>query len=95
MPKFFPSSTSLANIDLQVFKRNSVDDKGLHLLGSVHYDDEPGPPGMDNAFWDGKVRNHQSFFSPHPHRNGLLPLRGHLIHLGWECTLQNSGIVLE
>jgi len=19
----------------------------------VHYDDEPGPPGMDNAFWDG------------------------------------------
>lgn len=31
-----------------------MDGKGLHLKGSVHYDDEPGPPGMDNAFWDGK-----------------------------------------
>lgn len=38
---------------MKVFKRNSIDDKGLHLKGSVHYDDEPGEPGMDNAFWDG------------------------------------------
>ncbi|KAH8597234.1 putative protease prtS [Bisporella sp. PMI_857] len=36
-----------------IFSRNSIDNKGLHLIGSVHYDDEPGPPGMDNAFWDG------------------------------------------
>lgn len=37
----------------EVFKRNSIDDKNLELIGSLHYDDEPGPPGMDNAFWDG------------------------------------------
>ena len=36
-----------------MFSRNSIDNKGLHLIGSVHYDDEPGEPGMDNAFWDG------------------------------------------
>ena len=38
----------------EVFSRHSVDDKNLTLIGSLHYDDEPGPPGMDNAFWDGK-----------------------------------------
>jgi Zn-dependent metalloprotease len=35
------------------FSRNSIDNKGLTLIGSVHYDDIPGPPGYDNAFWDG------------------------------------------
>lgn len=37
----------------EVFHRNSIDDQGLHLIASVHFDDIPGPPGMDNAFWDG------------------------------------------
>lgn len=37
----------------EVFNRESIDDRGLQLIGSLHYDDEPGPPGMDNAFWDG------------------------------------------
>jgi Zn-dependent metalloprotease len=32
-----------------VFGRNSVDDKGLHLISSVHYGQ-----GYDNAFWDGE-----------------------------------------
>ncbi|PQE26745.1 hypothetical protein CJF31_00003434 [Rutstroemia sp. NJR-2017a BVV2] len=37
----------------EVFNRDSIDNKGLHMKGSVHYDDQPGPPGYDNAFWDG------------------------------------------
>lgn len=37
----------------EVFGRNSIDDAGLPLIASVHFDDIPGPPGMDNAFWDG------------------------------------------
>jgi len=37
----------------EVFSRTSIDDKNLELIGSLHYDDIPGPPGMDNAFWDG------------------------------------------
>ena len=32
-----------------VFKRNSIDDKGMHLISSVHYGE-----GYDNAFWDGE-----------------------------------------
>jgi Zn-dependent metalloprotease len=32
-----------------VFSRNSIDDKGLPLLGTVHYDQD-----YDNAFWDGE-----------------------------------------
>lgn len=39
----------------QIFDRNSIDDNGLPLIGSVHFDDAPGPPGFDNAFFDGKV----------------------------------------
>ncbi len=34
---------------LQVFNRNSVDDHGLTLNSTVHYDD-----GYDNAFWNGE-----------------------------------------
>jgi Zn-dependent metalloprotease len=34
---------------LQVFNRNSVDDHGLTLKSTVHYD-----VGYDNAFWDGQ-----------------------------------------
>lgn len=37
----------------EVFNRESVDDSNLVLIGNLHYDDIPGPPGMDNAFWDG------------------------------------------
>ena len=37
----------------EVFGRNSIDDAGLPLIASIHFDDIPGPPGMDNAFWDG------------------------------------------
>ncbi|KAK6585165.1 hypothetical protein PZA11_001892 [Diplocarpon coronariae] len=36
-----------------VFGRSSIDGNNLQLIGSLHYDDVPGPPGMDNAFWDG------------------------------------------
>ncbi len=32
-----------------IFGRNSVDDKGMHLVSSVHYGQ-----GYDNAFWDGE-----------------------------------------
>jgi Zn-dependent metalloprotease len=34
-----------------VFKRYSVDNRGLPLKSSVHY--QEGPNGLDNAFWDG------------------------------------------
>lgn len=37
----------------EVFERDGIDDKNLKMIGSLHYDDIPGPPGMDNAFWDG------------------------------------------
>ena len=37
----------------EVFGRNSIDNRGMNLIANVHYDDIPGPPGMDNAFWDG------------------------------------------
>lgn len=32
-----------------IFGRNSVDDKGMHLVSTVHYGQ-----GYDNAFWDGE-----------------------------------------
>ncbi|KAJ8059587.1 hypothetical protein OCU04_011242 [Sclerotinia nivalis] len=38
----------------EVFNRNSIDDRGLHMIGSIHYDDQPGPPGYNNAFWNGR-----------------------------------------
>jgi Zn-dependent metalloprotease len=39
-----------ATFDLywDVFGRNSIDDNGLDMIGTVHYDN-----GYDNAFWDG------------------------------------------
>jgi Zn-dependent metalloprotease len=37
----------------QVFKRDSIDDHGLGLIGSIHYDDADHPSGFDNAFWNG------------------------------------------
>lgn len=37
----------------QIFKRNSIDDLGMSLIGSVHYDDLRPPPGFNNAFFNG------------------------------------------
>jgi Zn-dependent metalloprotease len=38
----------------EVLKRNSIDDKGMSLIGCVHFDEDNGKtPGYDNAFWDG------------------------------------------
>jgi len=34
---------------LKVYQRNSIDNRGLQLLATVHYDNN-----MDNAFWDGR-----------------------------------------
>jgi Zn-dependent metalloprotease len=36
-----------------IFGRNSIDNKGLELIGNVHYQPEDAPAGYDNAFWDG------------------------------------------
>lgn len=36
-----------------IFGRNSIDNKGLQLIGNVHYQPEDAPAGYDNAFWDG------------------------------------------
>lgn len=37
----------------QVYGRNSIDNKGFHLIASVHWDDDNGiTPGYMNAFWD-------------------------------------------
>ncbi|APA12141.1 predicted protein [Sclerotinia sclerotiorum 1980 UF-70] len=41
----------------KVFNHNSIDDKGLHIVGNIHYDDQPGPPGFNNAFWNGREIN--------------------------------------
>ena len=40
----------------EVFGRNSIDDNGMNIVGSVHFDDVPGPPGYDNAFWDDRIQ---------------------------------------
>lgn len=37
-----------------IFARNSIDDKGLELVGNVHYDPADAPAGYDNAYWDGE-----------------------------------------
>jgi len=38
----------------EVLNRNSIDDNGLNLIGSVHFDDDNSEtPGYDNAFWNG------------------------------------------
>jgi Zn-dependent metalloprotease len=36
----------------KVFGRNSLDDKGLPLIGSVHFKKRDTPAGYNNAFWD-------------------------------------------
>jgi Zn-dependent metalloprotease len=41
-----------------VFQRDSLDNAGLPLTGSVHYDATPNVPGFNNALWNGK----QMFF---------------------------------
>lgn len=39
----------------EILDRNSIDNNGMDLIGSVHYDDDNAKtPGYDNAFWDGK-----------------------------------------
>jgi Zn-dependent metalloprotease len=37
----------------QVFQRDSIDDQGMIVIGSIHYDDADHPAGFDNALWDG------------------------------------------
>lgn len=38
----------------EILNRNSIDNKGMNLIGSVHFDNDDGQtPGYDNAFWDG------------------------------------------
>lgn len=40
----------------QVYGRNSIDDKGFHLVATVHWDDDNGrTPGYMNAFWDPRM----------------------------------------
>ena len=34
---------------MKAYSRNSIDDKGMRLDSSVHYDQD-----YDNAFWDGQ-----------------------------------------
>src|SRR4051794_18245194 len=36
-----------------VFKRNSLDDKGMMLISTVHLSESDGSP-LDNAFWNGE-----------------------------------------
>jgi Zn-dependent metalloprotease len=42
----------------EVFNRDSIDNLGMSLIGSVHFDDLEPPPGFNNAFWNG----HQMVF---------------------------------
>lgn len=37
-----------------IFGRNSIDDKGLELVGNVHFEPSDAPAGYDNAYWDGE-----------------------------------------
>jgi len=38
----------------QSLKRDSIDDQGFNLIGSIHYDDDQNPSGYGNAFWNGQ-----------------------------------------
>jgi Zn-dependent metalloprotease len=40
----------------KVFGRNSIDDKGLALMGSVHFKPDTQSTGFNNAFWDSTTR---------------------------------------
>ncbi|KAF7673591.1 extracellular metalloprotease precursor [Alternaria burnsii] len=42
------------NFFSEIFKRNSLDGKGLPLIGSVHYRPGSTPKGYNNAYWDGE-----------------------------------------
>jgi Zn-dependent metalloprotease len=37
-----------------IFGRNSIDDKGMDLIGNVHFEPADAPAGYDNAYWDGE-----------------------------------------
>lgn len=39
---------------LNIYQRHSIDDNGLPLKATVHYDDGEDPAGYDNAFWNGE-----------------------------------------
>jgi Zn-dependent metalloprotease len=39
-----------------VFGRNSIDDEGMVLIGSVHFKPDTQSTGLNNAFWDGTVK---------------------------------------
>jgi len=38
----------------KVFSRNSIDGKGMAMIGNVHYQPKGTTEGYDNAFWDGE-----------------------------------------
>lgn len=38
---------------VKVFKRASIDDHGMHINSTVHYQEDPAA-GYDNAFWNGR-----------------------------------------
>ncbi|KAI2484972.1 peptidase M4 [Pyrenophora tritici-repentis] len=40
----------------KIFGRNSLDSRGLPLIGSVHYKLSSTPDGYNNAFWDGEAQ---------------------------------------
>jgi Zn-dependent metalloprotease len=41
----------------EVFGRNSLDGKGLALVGCVHYNTSPKSAGYNNAYWDGDAKH--------------------------------------
>ena len=62
VPQHPPDDQSASNVYAQfkqiydfyydVFGRDSIDNRGLKLVGKVHFDDDNGrTPGYDNAFW--------------------------------------------
>lgn len=44
------------NFYLQVFGRNSLDGRGLPLIGNIHYEPKDSPDGFDNAFWHSGIK---------------------------------------
>ncbi|CAN9092697.1 unnamed protein product [Alternaria alternata] len=40
----------------EIFGRNSLDGRGLPLIGSVHFNLSSTPEGYNNAFWDGEAK---------------------------------------
>jgi Zn-dependent metalloprotease len=50
---FFHTLTWHTASFVEIFGRNSLDNEGLTLMGSIHYTPSDSPAGYNNAYWNG------------------------------------------